>query len=93
MVTRLLVVLLITWTAMMLPAAAEPTPATDSPSPPGAKPDQPGAPVARDDAGGRASTDDEELIRNLDLLEHFDLLNTVEVLGAVNTPDTPEEEF
>ena len=93
MVTRLLVVLLITWTAMMLPAAAEPTPATDSPSPPGAKPDQPGAPVARDDAGERASTDDEELIRNLDLLEHFDLLNTVEVLGAVNTPDTPEEEF
>jgi hypothetical protein len=93
MVTPLLVVLLIIWTATMAPAAAEPRPGTDSPPPPGATPDQPGAPVARDDAGGRASTDDEELIRNLDLLEHFDLLNTVEVLGAVNTPDTPEEEF
>lgn len=92
MVSRSLVLLLIAWVATAAPAAAEPESA-GTPSPPGPRPDQSGAAMARDDSGGRPSGEDDELIRNLELIEHLDLLDAAEALGAVNAPDTPEEEF
>jgi hypothetical protein len=92
MVSRVFLVWLIAWTSATPWAAAGPAPGGQSPvtTHPGDKAVPAGAQQAPSEP---PSTEDEELIKNLDLVEHLDLLDTAEALGVVSTPDTPEEEF
>jgi hypothetical protein len=84
---------LISWAATTAQTAAQPAPNTGPPSASSPQPEEPGPVETRQTAHDQLSTDDEELIKNLDLIENLDLLDAAEALGAVNTPDTPEEEF
>jgi hypothetical protein len=91
-VSRILIVWLIAWTAAAAPTAAEPTPEGPS-SAAKPKPDETVPAATREGPDERLSAEDEELIKNLDLVESLDLLDTVETFSGVSTPDTPEEEF
>jgi hypothetical protein len=87
MVTRLIGVLFVVWTATTALAASDSVPST-TPTPEGTAPDQ-----TRQAGPNQPPPEDDELIRNLDMIEHLDLLDTLEVLGTLKSPESPEEEF
>ncbi len=87
MVTRLLGVLFVAWTATTALAAGDSAPSA-APKPEGTEPDQ-----TRQAVPNQPPPEDDELIRNLEMIEHLDLLDTLEVLGTLKAPEPPEEEF
>ena len=68
------------------PTASRPAPA--SPARDQERPEQ--GPNAPPDAG---TTEDDDVIQNLDLIEHLDLLDTIDTLGALGAADADDEEF
>jgi hypothetical protein len=85
MVTRLLGALLVLWGAAT--ALAAPDAAPSSPREIGDRvPSQTAAP-------SQPRTDDDEVIRNLDMIEQLELLDTLEALGSLKAPEPSEEEF
>jgi hypothetical protein len=85
MVTRWLGVLLVFWTSATALAAPEAAPSspreTDNPVP------------IETAAPSQQRSEDDELIRNLDMIEQLELLDTLEALGAMKAPEPSEEEF
>ena len=86
MVTQLLVVLFVLWGAAIALAAPESAPSS-APAAEHTKSEKTAAPSPP------LSGDDDEVIRNLDLIEQLEMLNTLEAIGAMKTPEPSEEEF
>ena len=94
MVRRALGAAILAWAVSLSSATGDPGPPTAS----GPAPAEPALDRERPEQGQNTPADagtaeDDDVIHNLDLIEHLDLLDMIDTLGALGAADADDEEF
>jgi hypothetical protein len=93
-VRRTLGAAILAWAVSLSPATGDPGPPTAS----GSAPVEPARDRERPEQGPNTPADaeaaeEDDVIHNLDLIEHLDLLDMIDTVGALGAADADDEEF
>lgn len=85
---------ILAWAVSLSSATADPDPPTASRSAPASPTrDQERPEQGMNTPADTGTAEDDDVIHNLDLIEHLDLLDTIDTLGALGATDAADEEF